>query len=223
MKKKAGLLLVVFYFGMTFFFRTEISENILLRISDSEFWDKYLDLFFYIFFTSLILIIYRKVLIESFRDFIKNVEKYIKKGLIVYIIIIFTMVITAIILSKFSIGESSNEIAVKQGMESNILIMSFVAFLFGPFVEEMIFRGILYEQIRNIKDNKLGMYIAIIIVSLLFAVYHADFQSMKNIQILAYLPLFFLGIGLSYLYERTNNVFTPLIVHILLNILASSG
>ena len=50
MKKKAGLLLVVFYFGMTFFFKTEISENILLRISDSEFWDKYLDLFFYIFF-----------------------------------------------------------------------------------------------------------------------------------------------------------------------------
>ena len=57
MKKKAGLLLVVFYFGMHFFFEMEISENILLRISDSEFWDKYLYLFFYIFFNSIILII----------------------------------------------------------------------------------------------------------------------------------------------------------------------
>ena len=226
MEKKAGLLLVVFYFSIIFFFKTQASENILLRINDNIFWDKYFELFFYMFFTLLLTISYRSVLVESFRDFIENVDKYLKKGLIVYIITVFIMVITAVILSRFLIGESPNEIAVKQSMENNIVIMSFVTCLIGPFVEEMIFRGILYEQIRNIKDNKLGMYLSIIIVSLLFALYHFDFKDISNRdykQILVYLPLFFEGIGLSYLYERTNNIFTPLIVHIFLNILASYG
>lgn len=76
--------------------------------------------------------------------------------------------------------------------------------VFGPFLEEFVFRGLLYGPIRQ----KVGPRKAIIITSFLFMLMHGGI-----------IPAHFLsGLFYSYLYERTHSLWVPIAAHGLLNL-----
>ena len=77
--------------------------------------------------------------------------------------------------------------------------------IFAPLSEELFFRGFLYKKLRN----RYSFKVSAIIVSLLFACLH---RIPLNI-----LPLFIISFALCYLYEKTQNLFTPIIFHFLHN------
>lgn len=85
------------------------------------------------------------------------------------------------------------------------IMYAFAAILLAPFVEELLFRGILYPAV---KQNG-GKSFALWGVSILFAATHG---SMALI-----LPLTFLAVILSLLYETTNNLLAPILAHALFN------
>ena len=88
----------------------------------------------------------------------------------------------------------------------------FFAFIFitliGPFCEEVFYRGFLYNGIKKY----LGIRWAIVLSALLFGLMHLEWIGM--------IPLVFMGIIFSYLYERSGSLWTSIIAHILINTIA---
>lgn len=80
-----------------------------------------------------------------------------------------------------------------------------VAAVVAPFVEEVFFRGFLFQGLRQ----RYGWTNALLISSAIFAIGHLDLVSL--------IPTFILGCVLAYVYHRSNSVWPGIILHFLVN------
>jgi len=80
-----------------------------------------------------------------------------------------------------------------------------VGVVFAPIVEEIFFRGFLFQGFRQ----RYGWVPAILISSAIFAAAHLD--------PIAFIPTFVLGSVLAYVYHRSNSVWPGIILHFLVN------
>jgi membrane protease YdiL (CAAX protease family) len=85
------------------------------------------------------------------------------------------------------------------------LVFGLVTVLLVPPVEEMLFRGILYPAVKQSGFPHAALWIT----SLLFAAIHFNLE--------AFVPLTFLALALTWLYERTGNLLAPIVMHVLFN------
>ncbi len=86
------------------------------------------------------------------------------------------------------------------------IYMAIMAVGIAPVAEEMLFRGILYPFVKR----HTGGIRACLLLSLLFGAVH--------FTLMAFVPLTFLAIALTWLYEKTNNLVAPMLVHSLFNL-----
>lgn len=86
-----------------------------------------------------------------------------------------------------------------------LFLTVFFITLFGPFTEEIFFRGFCYPALRK----KIGPLKAAGLVSLIFAWLHMN--------IIGFLPIFILGLVLVYLYEKTHSLTASIAVHVIHN------
>lgn len=91
--------------------------------------------------------------------------------------------------------------------------------LLTPLVEEFTFRVLLQGGLQSLFDREPNSdqwrprsYWPVVITSVVFAGMHVG-------QGAAYIPLFFLSLGLGYLYRQIGKLGPPLIIHLLLNAL----
>ncbi len=86
------------------------------------------------------------------------------------------------------------------------LLLAFgVASIGAPIVEELIFRGFLYQALRRGFGARWG----ILVSALIFASAHSGFYH--------YGPIFVLGVLFAWLYERTGQLWAPMLAHFLHN------
>jgi membrane protease YdiL (CAAX protease family) len=85
------------------------------------------------------------------------------------------------------------------------IYLAFFAVILAPVAEEFIFRGVLFSFVKNLGHPKFAW----IGVSLLFALIHGDAG--------IFLPLFFLALALTWLYEKTGNLLASVVTHALFN------
>ncbi len=212
-------IIVIVYFALTIFFETNYSNIVLAKIYDNMlFWDKYFDFIFYGSFMLVFIIVYRKYILDCIKCLNKDYFKYVAYA-VVFIIV--TMVVSAIALSGMGVGQSDNQDAINQNISHNTLITYIVVVFAGPFVEELIFRKNIYTFIRNMA----GVKCALVFSALIFALYHCDiviFLNMEFSQILAVIPLFFMGLGLAYTQEKTTDIVCPVLVHMIINVISLS-
>lgn len=212
-------IIVIVYFALTIFFETNYSNIVLAKIYyNMLFWDKYFDFIFYGSFMPVFIIVYRKYILDCIKCLNKDYFKYVAYA-VVFIIV--TMVISAIALSGMGVGQSDNQDAINQNISHNTLITYIVVVFAGPFVEELIFRKNIYTFIRNMA----GVKCALVFSALIFALYHCDiviFLNMEFSQILAVIPLFFMGLGLAYTQEKTTDIVCPVLVHMIINVISLS-
>lgn len=76
---------------------------------------------------------------------------------------------------------------------------------FAPVVEEFFFRGFLFQGFRQ----KYGWVNGALLSSVIFGAAHLD--------LVAFIPTSILGFLLAYMYHRTNSVWVPIILHVLVN------
>jgi membrane protease YdiL (CAAX protease family) len=81
------------------------------------------------------------------------------------------------------------------------LLIGVLAIAVAPFVEELVFRGLIYPTVKQHGFPKLALWGT----SVLFAVIHS------NLMIV--LPLIFLALVLTWLYETTDNLLAPIVAH----------
>src|SRR5215216_121510 len=86
-----------------------------------------------------------------------------------------------------------------------------VGIVFAPFVEEIFFRGFLFQGFRQ----KYGWVRAMLLSSAIFAAAHLDPASL--------IPTFILGLVLAYLFHRSNSVWPGIILHFLVNAFGLCG
>ena len=93
--------------------------------------------------------------------------------------------------------------------ESGIIILdSIITIIFAPLLEELVFRGILFNRLKI----RTGIIPAIIISSFIFGIGH-EFGGMTS--------AFIFGICMCILYLKTDNILVPISVHFLNNVLAT--
>jgi uncharacterized protein len=85
-------------------------------------------------------------------------------------------------------------------------LIGFLAIALAPVAEEVVFRGILYPVLKQKGFPKL----ALLGTALLFAAFHGN--------MVIFLPLTFLAVVLTLLYETTGNLLAPILAHSVFNL-----
>jgi membrane protease YdiL (CAAX protease family) len=90
-------------------------------------------------------------------------------------------------------------------LSGTFFMITFLIVILAPLAEELLFRACLYRGLKRYMSPT----ISAIITSLLFAGMHFNAHS--------FLPLFVLGFWLCRTYEKTGNLWVPIILHGLFN------
>ena len=94
-----------------------------------------------------------------------------------------------------------------KGVLDGIIILLAVV-IGAPLVEELLFRGVLFEEIKRLCSLRTTIFLT----GLIFACYHFNIIQSPN--------TFFMGLVLAYVYYRTKSIKASIIVHATNNILA---
>ncbi len=85
-----------------------------------------------------------------------------------------------------------------------------VVAVIAPLAEEVLFRGVLYRWLRE----RIGIGFALVLSSLAFSVVHGVVALIPAIAVL--------GLILGWVYERTQSIWTPILVHAIYNAIVTT-
>jgi len=145
----------------------------------------------------------------SFRNFSKNVFYGLTGYIAMLPILVALLVLTFILMSLFKYTPQKQavvELFLKEKGTRFLLYTSIFAAVVGPVIEELFFRGFLYNAIKKY----IGALAAMLITALIFAVLHA--------HVAGFLPIMALGMLLAYMYEKTGTLVASITVHIMHNL-----
>ena len=145
----------------------------------------------------------------TLENFFKNVFYGITGYLAVIPILFITMVITAVIITIFKYRPPVQpivDILLKEQKVSFLIYSSLFAAIAGPIMEEIFFRGFMYNAIKK----HIGVFWGILITASIFSFLHA--------HVVGFMPIMILGILLAYLYEKTGSLIPSITVHITHNL-----
>lgn len=116
------------------------------------------------------------------------------------------------------IESTTNQILVEEVINSNPLYMFFATVIFAPIVEELVFRGAIYKGMRQV----VGVVPSVLASSMSFAIMHLVVSIFSlNFQDILLLPIYIVpGVVLCLLYEKTNNIYAPIFLHLINNIVS---
>ena len=146
----------------------------------------------------------------SMKNFLKNVFY----GIVGYIAAA-PVLIAALLLVTYIVGVTKYipevqpivELFLKEKNAPFLVYTSLFAAIIGPFVEELFFRGFMYNAFKK----KAGIFWATLVTAGLFAALHTNAAG--------FLPILVLGILLTYLYEKTGTLVSSITVHITHNLI----
>ena len=160
--------------------------------------------------TSLILFFIEDIK-QSLIEFKKNIKKYLSYIFTNYA---YMLIISSILfmITNIIVGNlSTNEQLLNNESKLYLLIFGVV---YAPIAEELLFRGCLRKLI---KDDTLF----IIVSGISFGAWHVIGYEQSLIQYLYIIPYSVMGIFLSYVYAKTNNLTTNIGIHTLNNLIAT--
>lgn len=144
---------------------------------------------------------------------VKNFFKNIFYGIVGYIatvpILIGTLAIIVLIITLTKYVPEKQpvvELFLKEENAPFLVYSSVFAAIVGPFIEELFFRGFMYNAFKKYT----GIFWATIFTASIFAALHSN--------IVGFLPILILGITLAYLYEKTGTLVSSITVHIIHNL-----
>lgn len=164
-------------------------------------------------FAMMVLLFYKDLKrdFKYFKEYFREYNSFVWKMFGLSIAIMFVLAISIKLYT--GINSPTNQVKLLETFSIKPLYIIFLAMIYAPITEELLFRGI----IRKVFNNK---YLFIIISGVLFGALHVvdDFQSIKELlYILVYSSL---GIFMASTYYKTNNLCTNIYFHFIQNTLA---
>ncbi len=162
----------------------------------------------YLIFLIVLGFVYRKRLIDDFKNFKKD---YIRVALKNWIIGLGIMLIANIIISNFG-GLATNEEANRTVLQAYPISSIISMVIIGPLVEEITFRA----SFKKAFDK---WYTFALVTALLFGTAHIQnyFITFNIHELLYLLPYSSLGFFFAKAFYETNNIYTSYIAHVIHN------
>lgn len=98
------------------------------------------------------------------------------------------------------------ELFLKEKDAAFLFFTSLFAAVAGPVIEELFFRGFMYNAVKKYA----GIFAATLITASLFALVHAHAAG--------FVPILVLGVALAYLYEKTGSLVSSMTLHAVHNL-----
>ena len=154
-----------------------------------------------IYIALIVAIIFIPLLINDYKKYKKQTNTKINY---------FYLIILGVILSlMYNVFAYYLNFALKTSLfdnNSNVAITLLSTGILGPIIEELIFRGIIYNELKSKYSNMKS----ILITTIFFAIIH--------INIIQILYALIIGFILIFVYEKYNNIKAPIILHMASNI-----
>ena len=142
----------------------------------------------------------------------ERVTESVRMGLVGYVAVLPSLLLTfltvAALLNLFSmepVPQNVVQIFLKDSTSPYLIYITLFVALLGPVLEEIFFRGFAYAGLRK----RFGIWGAACIASAVFAALHMN--------AVAFVPIFLLGMFLTYLYERSGSLIPSITAHALHN------
>jgi len=170
-----------------------------------------LSIFSNLVLTIILCSIYFKDLKSNLKALFKNLNKIIDCGVKYWLIGLLGMVISNLIINLFiKQAVAGNEQNVQQIISSTGILSVIAIGILAPIIEELTFR----KAIRDLfKSDKLY----ILMSGLIFGSLHVVFSLNSYWDLFYIIPYSSLGIAFGYMYVKTNNIYTSIIMHIFHN------
>lgn len=134
-------------------------------------------------------------------------------GFIVYFLLAMTLLALAhSLFSSFDATQAQDLGVSSQLFGAERMQAFFLMVVIGPIVEEVIFRGYLYGELRK---QKMPAWLTTLVVSILFGIAHGQW----NVGI----DVFALSVSMCVLRELTGSIWAGVLVHIIKNLIAFIG
>jgi len=169
-------------------------------------------IFIYALYPAFLIFLYRKDLFTDIKKFKgkETIRKYIDISVTAYTIGVITMVVTNLILQLvLNLGVANNEEGINNLIKTLPIMMTFNACLFGPIQEELVFRKAFKDVFKN---NLLFIFMS----GFVFGLMHV-LEFTNPLELLYIIPYSALGCAFAYIYTKTDNIWLPIILHILHN------
>ncbi len=141
-----------------------------------------------------------------------RISSDLRAGLLAYIavlpLLLISLLAVAAVLHIFSIEVSPQnvvQIFLKDSTSTYLVPITIFVALLGPLLEEIFFRGFAYAGLRK----RFGICGGACLVSAVFAALHMN--------AVAFVPIFLLGMFLTYLYESSGSLIPSIAAHMLHN------
>ncbi len=163
--------------------------------------------------------IFKNSLKQQFSDFFSNLKNnltysFIKGPLIIYGCSLVGGLLTMLLQGNTT---SENQALLETLISDHFILMALASVILAPILEELIFRGAVFAWLYEVHPVIAHVLSGFIFgfVHVMNAVLSGDFSEI--LQVFGY---FFMGVGLSYLYEKSNNIYVPIITHAINNLIA---
>lgn len=162
----------------------------------------------------LLLVLMYRYLLENIRAFKKNIWNNLMWTITTGLPILYGLSILGGLIIILVLGEdaaangSSNQQLFESLQTGGPIIMFIQAVIFAPVVEELIFRGIIFRSLYD--KNK---YMAHIVSAVAFGFVHIISFLEDWTQLVYVFMYIFMGLGLSYCYQKKGNIIVPIILH----------
>jgi hypothetical protein len=143
----------------------------------------------------------------GFKPLTKNWLR-ISIGLALVLVFVRVVIGTVLAVRYPSLAEGMEDLLFTPGTDllTNLGLLLLIALVI-PIWEELFFRGFLYKWFRN----RLGMWAAIGLSALVFGIFHLIPLQMFLAGIM--------GIALAWIYERSNTLWAPILMHMINNLI----
>lgn len=223
-QKKLMMLLVFipFYFFCGSIIASAIIKFCIIQFSlvlDETTVVAYLNLLLDLVFALIILLIFKDSLIEQWKDFFKEKKENILYGFVIGFVMLFVASIVGGLLSM-AFGaqtDSQNQAVIENLAQAHPVIIVITSVILAPIVEELLFRGTIFGWLYELHPMiaHLGSAFLFGFVHIMDAVLSGNYQEWY--QIFAY---FLMGAVLSFLYEKRNNIYVPILSHMMNNLIS---
>jgi membrane protease YdiL (CAAX protease family) len=148
---------------------------------------------------------------EKFIDFKSNWKKYVEFMIKGWGLGLVLMSLSNLVIAYFiPVSTPENEVLIEQIFAVVPIYMLWSTVLYAPIVEEMIFR----HSIRKVIKSKCPY---IIVSGLVFGLTHVIYSADTLGSLLYFIPYSFIGWGLAWVYTKTDNIYSTIIMHLLHN------
>ena len=146
-------------------------------------------------------------------DLSKNLGLYhFNRNALIYSLVAYLILYLVLTAYSYAFQISPPEEFIKL-MQATPFVLNFLMVVIGaPIVEELLFRGFLFSQL---KTTKLGINGSIILTSLIWTSIHLQYD------IFLLIPIFLIGLLLGYLMHKYNSLYLVIIVHAVHNLQAT--